>query len=114
MALRLNRDALDHAQRLVETGNIVRDSDWGRVCPAPEDEGRFIAEHGWDEYARWHLGIDEAEPPQSKRRFRFLTGDFRSLHRGALVNARGRAAEGRHFDIEAAIAALLRGIDALV
>ncbi len=114
MSVRLNRDALDRAQRLIESGNIVRDSDWGRVRPAPEDEDRFIAEHGWDEYARWHLGIDAAEPPQSKRRCRFLIGDFRSLHRSALVNARGRAADGRHFEIEAAIAALLRGIDALV
>ncbi|WP_196807490.1 hypothetical protein [Candidatus Solirubrobacter pratensis] len=28
-----------------------------------DEENEFIAEHGWDEYGRWHLGVDDRMPP---------------------------------------------------
>lgn len=115
MAVKLNRSALDHAQRLVETGDIVRDerAAWDTHRPSPEDEDTFIREHGIGEYAHWHLGIDDAEAPESKRRYTFLFGDFRNLHRCAVLDARSRAGGAKHFDIEAAAAVLLRSVDAL-
>lgn len=114
MALKLNRDALDHAQRLIEIGNIVRDErdQWRAQRPSPPEEDTFIGEHGIDEYARWHLAVDDAQPEGGKRRYAVLIGDFRDLHRGALIDARADAQASA--EIGPALEVLLRSVDALV
>lgn len=114
MAVKLNRSGFDHAQDLVELGSIVRDerAAWDTHRPSAQDEDTFIREHGIDEYARWHLAIDDAEPPESKRRYIFLCGDFRSLHRCAVLDARSRTGGDRHSVVAAAAELLLRSLDA--
>ncbi len=114
MAVRLNRSGFDRAQDLLEAGSMVRDNgaEWDAHRPAPEEEDRFIREHGIGEYGRWHLAFDDGEPEGSKRRYLFLFGDFRDVHRCAVLDARSRASS--HPVIEAAAEVLLRSLDALV
>ena len=36
-------------------------------------------------YARWHLGLTEGAPEHTKARYAFVVGDFRRVHRSALI-----------------------------
>lgn len=74
---------------------------------------RTIEEHGIDEYARWHLGINEDQPEENKGRYRFPYGDFEAVHRCGVLAAESRAGQYTHFDIERAAAQLLGRLDAL-
>ena len=70
-------------------------------------ENEFIRVHGFSQYARWHLGIDERHPENTKARYKFPFGDFENLHRCGLLAVRSRARQFGHPDIEAAAAQLL-------
>jgi hypothetical protein len=112
--LKLNETAYRHARRLVEDGRVVNDErdDWSEHQPSAEDENRFIDEHGWQEYARWHLGLDEEKGEETKARYRFPYGDFERVHRCAVLSAESRAGQYKHDEIEHAVAHLHGMIDA--
>ena len=67
-AVKLNRSGFDHAKRLVDQGKVVRDDRdlWSEHQPSTQDENRFIEEHGFAEYGKWHLGIDTDANVNSK------------------------------------------------
>ncbi len=115
MAVTLNRRAYDHAKQLVEQGKVVVDDRdaWSEHQPSTRDENEFIREHGVDEYGRWHLGIDDQEPENTKARYKFPYGDFEVVHRCAVLSAESRAGQYKHFDVERAAAHLHGMIDAL-
>jgi hypothetical protein len=75
---------------------------------------RFIDEHGLAEYARWHLGVDEEKLADTKGRYKFPYGDFRNVHRCAVLSAESRAGQYKHTDIELAAAHLHGMLDALM
>lgn len=114
MTTRLNRDALDHAERLIERGDVVRDErdDWSEHAPSADDENRMIDSDGWDAYAEWHLGVDRDESEERKGRFSFPFGDFRRVHRCAVISLESRAAQYDHDEIARAAKRLLEKIDA--
>ncbi len=56
----------------------------------------------FDEYARWHLGVNDEKNEDTKERYEFPYGDFRDVHRCALLAAESRAGQYRHNDIELA------------
>ncbi len=62
----------------------------------------FIRLHGFGEYAKWHLGIDDAHAENTKQRYKFPYGDFKNVHRCALLAAQSRAGQYQHYDIERA------------
>jgi hypothetical protein len=72
----------------------------GRRHPLPQT-------HSWDEYGAWHLGLTEG----TKRRYAFVLGDFRRLHRMGIISCHYRAAEGGHKDVELAAHDLLQYLD---
>jgi hypothetical protein len=115
MATKLNRTAFEHAKSLIEGGQFVADvrDDWSEHQPSTQEENDFIREHGLQAYAKWHLGIDDEAPEDSKRRYKFPYGDFERVHRCALLAAESRAGQYKHFDIERAAAHLHGMIDAL-
>lgn len=115
MAPRLNRSAFEYAQALVKDGRAVLDvrDDWSEHRPSAAEENRFVEEHGWTEYAKWHLGVDDAEGEQTKRRYTFPYGDFRDVHRCAVLAAESRAGQYRYADIEHAVAHLHGMLEAL-
>jgi hypothetical protein len=108
MAVRLNQRAFDHAKWLIgERRFVLDDRDmWSEHQPSAQDENRFIAEHGFGEYAKWYLGIDTEQDEDNKGRYKFPYGDFDKLHRCAIFAAESRAAQRKYDDIEAAAAHL--------
>lgn len=109
----LNADAVSHAQDLIDRRQYVLNSDWGEVQPKAEDQNAFLKNHGWDEYSAWHLGLTDDATEETKARYAFVFGDFRRIHRTALIASVYRASEWRHKEIELAAHDLLQRLDAV-
>jgi hypothetical protein len=104
--------AVTRARALIDAHQYVLDSDWGDVQPKAEDENAFLETHAWEEYAEWHLGLTEGANEETKARYAFVYGDFRRVHRTALIACVYRASEWRHKDVELAAHDLLQHLDA--
>jgi hypothetical protein len=115
MSVKLNKRAYEHAKELIEKGHFVADDRdaWSEHQPTAEQENDLIRLHGWNEYAKWHLGIDDSEDEQAQGRYRFPHGDFENVHRCGVLSAESRAGQYKHFDIENAAAHLHGMLDAL-
>jgi hypothetical protein len=107
----LNRSAVDRAHKLIDSRQYVLDSDWGDVQPGADDENRYLRSHSWDEYATWHLGLTDGASDGTKARYAFVFGDFRRIHRSAIIACYFRAAEWRHKAVELAAHDLLQHLD---
>ncbi len=107
----LNPRAVARARRLIEAHHYVLDSDWGEVQPRAEDENAFFESHSWAEYGEWHLGLTDGATEETKGRYAFVFGDFRRIHRTAIIACQYRAAEWRHKQIELAAHELLQHLD---
>jgi hypothetical protein len=107
----LNKAAVADARRLIDARQYVLDSDWGEVQPRAEDQNRYLDSHSWDEYALWHLGLTDGANDETKARYAFVYGDFRRIHRTALIACVYRASEWRHKAIELAAHDLLQHLD---
>ncbi len=107
----VNQAAVEHARRLIEGRQYVLDSDWGEVQPDAEAQNAYLERHSWKDYAGWHLGLTEGANDETKARYAFVYGDFRRLHRTALIACVYRASEWRHKDVELAAHDLLQLLD---
>ncbi|MCU1298505.1 MAG: hypothetical protein JWO91_2783 [Acidobacteriaceae bacterium] len=85
---------------------------WSEHQPSAEKENEFIRAHGFHEYGKWHLGVDDEFAEDTKRRYKFPYGDFKDVHRCAVLSAESRAGQYKHYDIENAAAHLHGMIDA--
>ncbi|HET9347237.1 MAG TPA: hypothetical protein VFO05_16210 [Candidatus Limnocylindrales bacterium] len=108
----LNRAAVAHARKLIESRQYVLDSEWDEAQPSADDENAFLKRHSWDEYATWHLGLTAGASDETKARHAFVFGDFRRLHRSGLIACVFRASQWRHKDVELAAHDLLQELDA--
>jgi hypothetical protein len=108
----VNERAVARAQRLIDARQYVLDSDWGDVQPRTHDENAFLKTHSWEDYADWHLGLTAGASDETKARHAFVYGDFRRVHRTALIACVYRAAEWRHKQVELAAHELLQRLDA--
>ena len=79
--------------------------------PAPTTRTATSAAHSWDEYATWHLGLTDGANDETKARYAFVFGDFRRIHRSAIIACYFRAAEWRHKAVELAAHDLLQHLD---
>ena len=107
----VNDAAVSRARRLIDSRQYVLVSNWGEAQPSTDDENRYLARHSWDEYASWHLGLTEGANDGTKARHAFVVGDFRRIHRTAIIACQFRAAEWRHKAIELAAHDLLQYLD---
>ena len=107
----VNERAVARARKMIEGRQYVLDSDWGEAQPRAEDENAYLERHSWDEYAEWHLGLTEGANDGTKARHAFVFGDFRRIHRSAIIACHFRAAEWRHKEVELAAHDLLQLID---
>ena len=114
MATKLNRKALEHARDLVKKGKVERDvrDDWSEHAPSTDDENAYIDKHGFAEFSKWHLGIDREQSEGTKGSVSFPFGDFKKVHRCAVISLESRAAQHGHDDIAKAAKDLLELIDA--
>jgi hypothetical protein len=107
----VNERAVARARELIDARQYVLDSDWGAVQPRADDENAFLKSHSWEEYADWHLGLTDGATEHTKARYAFVYGDFRRVHRTALIACVYRAAEWRHKAIELTAHELLQHLD---
>jgi hypothetical protein len=114
MAVKLHKQAFEHAKKLIEQGKFVFDEKdmWSEHQPSAQDENEYLQAHGFGEYGKWFLGIDTEEDEENKRRYKFPYGDFERVHRCGVLAAESRAGQYKHADIEQAAAHLHGMIDA--
>lgn len=95
MAAKLNERVFDHAKSLIWTGRYVIDGRdaWSENQPSVQKENEFIRQHGYAEYARWHLGIDDEHDEDTKGRCKFPYGDCEKVHRCGLLAVESRAGQ---------------------
>ncbi len=115
MAVKLHRPGYDHARQLVGDERVVLDERgaWSEHQPSAADENAFIDEHGWAEYGRWHLAIDDEANRETKGHYKFPYGDFSAVHRCAVLAAESRAGQRKYVDVENAAAHLHGMLDAV-
>jgi len=107
----VNPEAVARARKLIDARQYVLTSDWGERQPKADDQNAFLESHSWAEYASWHLGLTEGATDETKARYAFVYGDFRRVHRSALIACVYRAAEWRHKAVELAAHDLLQQLD---
>ena len=107
----VNEAGMARARALIEGRRFVVKSNWGDAQPSADDENRFLERHSWDEYGAWHLALTEGANAETKARYGFVFGDFRRLHRSALIACHFRAAEWFHKEVELAAHDLLQLLD---
>lgn len=107
----VNPEAVAHARKLIDARQYVLTSDWGERQPKADDQNAFLESHSWAEYASWHLALTEGATDETKARYAFVYGDFRRVHRTALIACVYRAAEWRHKAVELAAHDLLQHLD---
>jgi hypothetical protein len=108
----VNEDAVAHARKLIDAGTFDDETEWSDAAPSADDGNAEIEEHGWDGYAAWHLAVDRDANDETKARYRFPYGDFRTVNRAALIHGKQRAAQNDHDAIEKAFDELLQRVDA--
>lgn len=108
-SIKVNENAVAFASQLIQEGHLIADGKgaWREHKPLPAVENEFIRVHGFAEYAKWHLGVDERYAVNTKRRYKFPYGDFINVHRCGLLAAKARAAEYKYHHIEDAAARLI-------
>jgi hypothetical protein len=112
-ATKLNQTALESCKELIRRGRVIIDKKgaWGQHQPSSEEENEFIRLHGFEEYAKWHLGIDEGRSEATKARYKFPCGDFKNVHRCAVLAVKNRAAQFNYDEIEQVASDLLQLIE---
>ena len=115
MTVKLNKRAFEHAKELITDGHVVVDKRdaWSEHQPSTQQENEFIEAHGYGEFGKWHLGIDDERGQDTKGRYKFPYGDFENVHRCGTLSAESRAGQYKYFDIENAAAHLHGMIDAI-
>ena len=111
--VKLNENAFAYAKELIAQGHVVVDKKnaWRGHRPTAQEENEFIRGHGFAEYGKWHLGIDQTHAEGTKARYTFPFGDFKNIHRCGLLAVRSRAHQYGYSDIENAAIQLLEMID---
>ena len=94
--MKLNKRGFEKARDLIADRRFVIDDrhTWIEHRPSSRDEIEFIAAHGWDAYGRWHLALEDALPARTRTHYRFPYGDFRDVHRCAILSADHDAIRG--------------------
>jgi hypothetical protein len=113
-SIEVNEDAVAFASQLIQKGHLIADRKgaWREHKPSPDMESEFIRAHGFAEYAKWHLAVDERYPVNTKGRYKFPYGDFKNVHRCGLLAVQARARQYGYANIEKAAAELERAIKA--
>lgn len=113
MPMKLNKQAVAHARKLIKAGKVVHDElgDWGEHQLSAAAETAWVKSNGWNDFPKWHLGVDADKTPETKGRFGFPFSDFRNVHRCGVIAAEARAAQNDHPDIAKAAKGLLDLID---
>jgi hypothetical protein len=74
LAVKLNNPAYEHAKKLIAEGKFVADARdaWSEHRPSAQQENEFIRRHGFAEYGKWYLGVNDAKTSRPKDIMNFL------------------------------------------
>lgn len=113
MAVTLNRQALEHARKLIEGKLEVakHHSNWREDKPTDDEIVKYLNTHDISSYALWHLGINSDFPEDAKERYDYPTGDLKIVHISALKDSLEHARHHGHKDIEHAAKELIELIN---
>ena len=107
----VNKDAVARARKLIDAGDYDDTTEWSDAAPSTEQGNEVLEKKGWDEFAAWHLAVDPDANEETKARYAFPYGDFRTVNRAALIHAKQRAAQNDHGEIEKVADELLHYLD---
>lgn len=107
----VNKAAVTRCRELIAARQYVLDSEWNEVQPDAAAQNAYLDRHSWDDYSAWHLGLTDGASEETKALYAFGYGDFRRVHRSALIACVFRAAQWRHKDVELAAHELLQDLD---
>lgn len=108
----LSTAGVARCRELIAARQYVLDSEWSERQPDAAAENAYLQRHTMEEYAAWHLGLTAGATEGTKGRYAFVFGDFRRVHRSALIACVFRAAQWRHKAVELAAHELLQELDA--
>jgi len=108
----VNAAGVARCRELIDKKQYVLDSEWSDIQPDADAQNAYLERHGWEEYSAWHLGLTRGATDETKARYAFAYGDFRRVHRSALIACVFRAAQWRHKEVELAAHDLLQHLDA--
>ena len=105
-----NPKGISHANSLIANGDVTKPSSWER--PSVEMENAYIEENGWDEFAKWFLGIDTSMDKETKGHYGYIyTSDFKTVDREGLRAIRQRSAQNGLSSVFAAAGKMIEAID---
>ncbi len=107
MAVTLNQKGVDFARQMIQQERFNSEGDWASNQPSPADGDTYLADHNWDEYSKWFLGIDPDANSDTKEHYEFPVGNFKQIFRSGVIAAEQRAGQFHHEDIKAAAKELL-------
>jgi hypothetical protein len=108
---RVNRKAVAKARALIDQGRFDDSTDWSDAAPDADAQNDYIAKHGYDGFAEWHLAEDPDAGEETKKRYAFPYGDLRVVSRQGLIHAKQRASQNDHTEVERAADDLLQRLE---
>lgn len=114
MAVKLNKKGYDHAGKLIRQRHFVVDEKdaWSEHEPSTQKRNEFLGEHGYGEYEKWFLGIDDERKRAPKEGINSHTATSRTYTDARFFRRKGRAGQFKHVGIENAAAHLHGSLDA--
>ena len=105
-----NAKGVSHANSLISSDDVTKPSSWER--PSVEMENAYIEENGWDEFAKWFLGVDTSMDKETKGHYGYIyTSDFKTVDREGLRAIRQRSAQNGLKGVFAAAGKMIEAID---
>jgi hypothetical protein len=105
-----NPKGISHANSLISNNDVTKPSSWER--PSVEMENAYIEENGWDEFAKWFLGVDTSMDKETKGHYGYIyTSDFKTVDREGLQAIRQRSAQNGLNGVFAAAGKMIEAID---
>lgn len=116
MAVKLNKEAVEHAKKLIKGKLEVakHHSDWSEDKPTQDEVVKYLNTHDMQDYALWFLGINTDFPEESKERYDYPTGDLKIIHISALKDSLKHARHHGHTEIENAAKELIDLIETTI
>jgi hypothetical protein len=108
MAVKVNGVGRAHAASLISAGRVDRTSLWSFSAA---DANAILRNDNWNEYAKWFLAVDDAEPINTRGRYKYPFGKNGKTYRSGVIAAKSRAAGQHATAVESAATALLEKID---
>lgn len=113
MSKKLNKRAYDLAKQMIEHGFELEhdENNWKEAQPSVQETTEYLDAHDLDEYGAWFLGIDSEADQNSQSKFVYPFGDFKVVHKSALLDSEKKARENKDNEIAEAAKRLLQLID---